>query len=323
LNIYASKNFERGYKMLSEKEYVRLSLESNLFFLRIVKEHAIFAAPSLPPRDMAAAAHLLAMKNTFERLLDETISLSPGIISPEVLSSGELITELTLPAENVTQLLTGVPINTNITKKEIALSSVGRFMSRADLTGTVSALNKEIIKATKAAIEFQTTLLRNILNCKAFSYTYPTMLEHVTEESQFYVTLLTKLENKDSIDSVKEVIELEINWNHIMGEHSKFIRGYLDPSEKQLFETANTFSREFDELIEKTNTLPERPQQLPEVTKESLELVTALRDFKKQGAEGILACKVKSIIPPLLADHVTREANHYLRLLRSFSSMSK
>ena len=33
------------------------------------------------------------------------------------------------------------------------------------------------------------------------------------------------------------------------------------------------------------------------------------------GVEGIETCKIKSIILPLLADHVLREANHYLRLL--------
>lgn len=308
--------------MLSEKEYVKLSLESNLFFLRILKEHGIFAAASLPPRDLAVAKQLLMMKTNFEMLLDRTLSLSLGLISPEVLSSGELVTELTLPAENATQLLTGLPINTNITKKEIALSSVGKFMSRADLVSTVSALNQEIIRATKAAIEFQTALLRNILNCKAFSYTYPLMLHHVTEESQFYVTLLTNLEDKDFIDSEKDLIELEINWNHIMGEHSKFIRGYLDPSEKLLFETANTFSKEFDELVDKTEALPENPDKLPEITRESLELVTALRDFKKEGTKGILNCKIRSVMTPLLADHVTREANHYLRLLRSYENLS-
>lgn len=34
------------------------------------------------------------------------------------------------------------------------------------------------------------------------------------------------------------------------------------------------------------------------------------------GAEGILQCKIRSVILPLLADHVLREANHYIRLLR-------
>ena len=44
-------------------------------------------------------------------------------------------------------------------------------------------------------------------------------------------------------------------------------------------------------------------------------LTQKFRDFKQAGVEGIEICKIKSIILPLLADHVLREANHYLRLL--------
>jgi hypothetical protein len=40
-----------------------------------------------------------------------------------------------------------------------------------------------------------------------------------------------------------------------------------------------------------------------------------IRDFKAAGARGILECEIRSIILPLLADHVLREANHYIRLL--------
>ncbi len=39
------------------------------------------------------------------------------------------------------------------------------------------------------------------------------------------------------------------------------------------------------------------------------------REFKTAGAEGILENKIVSIILPLLADHVLREANHYIRIL--------
>jgi hypothetical protein len=134
--------------------------------------------------------------------------------------------------------------------------------------------------------------------------------------------LLNKLQQRDVIDDIKEIIEFEINWNRIMEEHSEFIRGYLDPSEEQLFETANTFVKEFHKLLETTENLRQQPNMLPQVTKESLQRVTALRNFKRQGEEGILACKIKSLIPPLLSDHVLREANHYERLLRNFSELS-
>jgi hypothetical protein len=115
----------------------------------------------------------MAFKDTFETLLDRTITLSKGMLSAEVLSSGELVTDLTLPAEKATQLLTGLPIGTGITKRELALASDERCWSKLnfDLASKVSALNKEAIAGTQAVIEFQTTLLNNILSCKSFSYT--------------------------------------------------------------------------------------------------------------------------------------------------------
>jgi hypothetical protein len=52
------------------------------------------------------------------------------------------------------------------------------------------------------------------------------------------------------------------------------------------------------------------------VTNKTLSEVEKIRNFKEQGAQGLLGCKVKSIILPLLADHVLREANHYFKLLK-------
>ncbi len=307
--------------MLSDKEYIRHSLETNLFFLRIAKEHAIFAAASLPPRDRAIANKLVAMKNNFEELLSEAIDLADRAVSHEVLASEELVTDFTLAAELKTQFLTGIPINTDLTRRELELKADRKSGNVKGLQEEVEELNRKAMGMTEAAIDFKTKLLKNVLECKAFSYTYPSMLEHVIEESKYYVMVLEKLEKRDAIDSIKEVIEQEINWNHIMEEHSKFIRGYLDPEEEKLFNTANAFAKEFDRLLEKTEQAEDHPELVPEVTKESIKDVTALRNFKVQGTEGILRCKIKSLIPPLLSDHVTREANHYLRLLKSFERM--
>ena len=56
------------------------------------------------------------------------------------------------------------------------------------------------------------------------------------------------------------------------------------------------------------------------VTKDSLQATQAIRDFKAQGTEGLLDCKIKSVIIPLLGDHTLREANHFLRLLSSYEN---
>lgn len=47
----------------------------------------------------------------------------------------------------------------------------------------------------------------------------------------------------------------------------------------------------------------------------ALALTQKFRDFKRAGVQGIETCRIRSLILPLLADHVLREANHYTRVL--------
>lgn len=245
-----------------------------------------------------------------------------GAISPEVYASEGLVTKMTLPAEIKTQALTGIPADVQLTKGEMALKPEKTSIQPHELLEYVSELNRNAHELTKDTLTFLVKMYNDALECKAFSYTYPSMIGHVAEETEHYLHALDKLEKRDAIDSVKEVIEHELFWNDIMDEHPKFIRGYLDPSEEALFNQADAFAKEFDALLEKTNTMKERPGMLPEVTKESMIEVSRLKEFKEQGTEGILECDIRSVILPLLSDHVLREANHYLRMLRTFYDMS-
>jgi hypothetical protein len=104
-----------------------------------------------------------------------------------------------------------------------------------------------------------------------------------------------------------------------MAEHSKFIRGLLDPTENELIIAANNFGNEFDKLTNEAKLAMDKTLPEEKVTEDSLKATKEIRDFKAQGTKGILECKVKSIIIPLLGDHVLREANHYLRLLKMFN----
>ncbi|HOA85540.1 MAG TPA: DUF2935 domain-containing protein, partial [Bacillota bacterium] len=50
-------------------------------------------------------------------------------------------------------------------------------------------------------------------------------------------------------------------------------------------------------------------------TEDSIRGTERLRDFKAAGTQGLLECRIQSIIIPLLGDHVLREANHYLCIM--------
>lgn len=98
-----------------------------------------------------------------------------------------------------------------------------------------------------------------------------------------------------------------------MMEHAQFIRGLLDPTECELIETANTFAGDYCELLEEAKEQDRKAMNA--LTAKTLEITKQYQQFKTAGTQGITGCEIRSIILPLLADHVLREANHYLRIL--------
>ena len=109
-------------------------------------------------------------------------------------------------------------------------------------------------------------------------------------------------------------IETHLFFARIMKEHALFIRGLLDPSEEVLVNTANDFAGDYRKLLALSEKMDASSNH--SLTELSLAETLKYREFKTAGAQGILNNKIASIILPLLADHILREANYYIRILR-------
>jgi hypothetical protein len=299
-------------------EFVRQSLELHLFFARIMKEHSFFLEVGFTPRDGNFSDRADRFRMEFDRLLSEVVSLSNGIVSREVLQSGEVITPYTLKAEMASAYLTGVKIATRITETEASLMSGGQTGDNPMLERRVFELNQRAMSLIAPLIQFKATILNNVLACRMFTVNYPLLIDHIMREARLYLQLVQRLQKKEVINIEREALEQELFWNRIMAEHAKFIRGLLDPTENELFDIAHNFGKEFDQLTAESMAAMNKTIPLEKVTEDSLKATEEIRDFKKQGTEGLLACKIKSIIIPLLGDHTLREANHFLRLLKIF-----
>lgn len=304
--------------MITNQRYVVLSLELHLFFLRIMKEHSFFLEAAFTPKDSKYADEAEYYKNEFEKLLLETVSISNGIIGSNVLTSGEIITEFTLITEQKTQNFTGIDINQNITKRESQLRAGRDSRVRNELIMHVNWINENAIMLLKGLINFKKIILDEVLVCKMFTLNYPLLIEHIIREAELYLSLIIDLENGIDIDSM-DIRETELFWDQIMMEHAMFIRGLLDPSEDNLIDTADEFANDFKSLIEKAQETTN--MTMDNVVNETLDQTTQLKNFKHAGTEGITSCKIRSIILPLLADHVLREANHYIRLLEMYKGI--
>lgn len=290
------------------------SLETHLFFARIMKEHALFLEAGFPCKETAWIEKAEYFRQQFEELLKRTVEISNGAIGECITHSGELVTQFTVPAEERTKRLSGISIDTGISVMEQKLQSgngCGPQRIRM-LVGMVNQLNGRAIVLLNGLIDFKESILGEVEAGRLFTSNYPLLIQHILREAKLYRSTLMELRQNRKI-SYQNLYEQEEFWNQIMMEHALFIRGLLDPSEEQLIDTADHFADEYKELLKMAKTQDARA--MDEFTRKSLEETLRYRDFKTAGAEGILDGKIASIILPLLADHVLREANHYIRIL--------
>ena len=297
------------------QDYIMSSLERHLFFARIMKEHAFFLKVGFMPPNAAFAREAEQLMRKFESLLSRAITLSNCVVRRCVLESGEIVTEFTDCAERKTQNLTGTFIDRNLTAREMQLKGCdcdAQLQMTQALTHQVRQLNREALGLLNHIIAFKERVLRSVDSCNMFTVNYPLLIEHILREARLYREQLMQLEGLSKC-SCQDLRDSELFWNQIMMEHAQFIRGLLDPSEAALIDTADDFADRYKRLIETSaaaNDLVMRRGNALEVTEK-------FRDFKCAGVQGIEACQIRSLILPLLADHVLREANHYIRILET------
>lgn len=293
--------------------YVTLSLETHLFFSRIMKEHALFLEAGFPCKDTDWITKSDYFRQQFENLLMDILKISDGKINIQILKSDELVTEFTIPAERRTEQLSGVPINTDISRMEAELRPIVYTGNRREMIQMVHGINERALRLLNNFIEFKESILEEVESCKLFSFNYPLLIRHIIREARLYRSTIENLMNNRQL-SYRELWGTEEFWNRIMMEHALFIRGLLDPSEEMLIETADDFSQDYKRLLEAAKRQDRAASQ--KMTTASLAETLKYRDFKEAGAKGILSCNIASLILPLLADHVLREANHYIRILQ-------
>ena len=182
--------------MLSDKEFVRQSVDLNLFFMRIMKEHMFFIQVAFTPKNQNLSQQSGMLKNMAEKVLAEAVSISDGLVSPQVAKSGELVTDLTIQAERVTQFYTGINFNTRLTEAERGLSGAEEIRITPGIIQRIEHLNQRAINVVRSIIAFKERLLNDVLECKLFTLNYPLLIDHILREAKLYLSMLTKLQKQ-------------------------------------------------------------------------------------------------------------------------------
>ncbi|MCG7410499.1 DUF2935 domain-containing protein [Paenibacillus sp. ACRRX] len=189
----------------------------------------------------------------------------------------------------------------------------------------IRRFNIEVYSAASHIWAFKRRVLGLVLSCQMpGANNFPLLIDHTSREANYFRNRLEQLNNGRLEPLPDAIIDENVFFLRIMADHAKFIGHLLDPSERQLVEQARNFSHDFDELLFQARDLDSmRPQSqtiplLDQFLDQNRVSVASLRDFKKTARDLIEACRIKSIIHPLLADHVYREAERFLAIIDMF-----
>jgi hypothetical protein len=205
---------------------------------------------------------------------------------------------------------------------------LARFTVDSDLR-QVQAFNTEVYQAAASIWSYKRKVLQLTLRCEIRTNNFPLLVDHISREAAYFANRLKELNEGKLAPTPDTVIEENVFFLRIMTDHAKFIGHLLDPSERKLVEQAREFSHDFDQLLFQAVDLHSmKPQSetkpiLSQFLDQNRVSVVSLRDFKKTARELIEACRIKSNIHPLLADHTFREAQRFLDIIDMFEANLK
>jgi hypothetical protein len=265
--LVAPESFAAKPESLTEQMFVERSLTENRFWLRIMKEHALFLGEGFNRKD----THLIQQTDRFHTYFEQQEKKAYQ-----------------------------VPYNVGLVRK----------------------LNEESIELVHGFRNFKRNLLILIINCKISGFNFPLLVDHIAREAEYFMRTLMKF-NQGILDPIQDAIISEnVFWLRIMMEHSRFIASLLDQSERNLVNAARKFGDDFEVLLNQARDVESMLFQkqptypiIGKLNKDSENAAQEIRAFKQTGLDLIKSCQIRNVINPLLADHVVREADHFLYMI--------
>ncbi len=289
-----------------------VSVNLNLFFLRIMKEHCIFLEAGFTPKNKNMAEQAEEMKNDLDDLLRRTITLAAGMASPQAIRLHVFVTPYTAQAERLTSHFTGIPIDSTITMREDALTPGNASPAAANADAKIESLEDDARRQVRKLADFKKKVLMDVVNCRIFTNNYPLEIHHMLAEAELFLKQLDALRQEKNIMNLNTLLEERAFWNLNMAQHSEFTAGKLDPTEDEAIGKARMYASEFEKLAASSKAAIKTEMPARELTDKSMVAAKDLQEFQKEGIRGIMDCRIQSIIPPLVVDHNMRETSYLM-----------
>jgi hypothetical protein len=182
----------------------------------------------------------------------------------------------------------------------------------------VSSLTLEAEEYALELREFKLSIIRRHVAGKIKIHLTPTFINHMVNELEEYLLVLTYLKKKEKPPIFHE-LHHHLIWLLDAAGHAGAISDTLDATEKQFKFKSALFTKQFEDFylkaVELSGYLRANIDSFPALTKmnKDVELeIELFRGFLQEVKEMELTNQMLSTFSPLMADHMMREECYYL-----------
>ncbi len=300
--------------MLTEEEFCKESIDTNLYYLRTLRDFCINIELSFyGDNPYKGRAVLLARES--QDLGREIVTLTNGKVPSKGLNYQIFYTEYTLPIERLTEKLFNLNLGTDITEMQLKLTPTDTFEVNDELITTLTSFNDRATSIANEFINLAREIRDEMTSNNLFSYSYPTMYNFMIITIELYIGELNRLKERIRKDPII-ALDTEYGYNITAYEITSFLRGLIDPNATSYIEVLNNILNEiYPQLLEDYNSLPLSPENQQNLTERSIAVIRRIRLLISNMLRDLLDAKLYFIIEPLAIDNFYRNINYFLYAL--------
>lgn len=294
--------------MLNDEEFVQESIDTNLYYLKSLRDFCLNVELSFPQNDQEYIDRAKEIVDGCQRVGEKLVNLANGRVSQTALDFQIYITDYSIPTEKLTEKLFGVDLAQEILKKEEEFTS-GKDKNPSDeVINELEIINNESLDLVNKFIELSTDINEKLLNNELFSYTYPSLYEFMIYQCSTYKEQLERLIKRISIDP-SYALDSEYYQNNSMKSIALFISILVDPQNEDIVSQANNFFKLFDQADETYKNTALTPENQKKLANQETLLVNDFHNFMQMCLERLIKAETYFIIEPTFINNLYTEIN--------------
>lgn len=300
--------------MLSDSSYVLQTLNSNLYFLRTLREFSINIQLSFLPNNIEYINAAKDFSNRIAELIEILMKYANDNVTKEALDNEIFVTPYTLDTELLTEKLFSIDIDTTITEKQLELRPGFNENPSQDIVEELKEVNRKALILVNNFINFCQNIIFRLSENDLFSYSYISLIEAMITEANLYKINLERLISNDNINP-GFVVDYEYLFSNLLRQYSSFIRGLVDPKNADAILRAGGFSSEFSLIANEYKKIVASPEVQLELKERTIDTVNRFQIFLSSLIEDLLESKTYFIVEPTFLDNILTSANYFMYVL--------